>query len=88
MQITAHTNENGSAELKGKTNSSAFGLTVPDADNLADDIEATLQLGRKDLFRPSYAVLIEDNGCQVKVGNGGLSIPWQYITSVVAQLRA
>ena len=88
MWITATIDENGAAVLKVKTVSSGAILDVPDADGLADDIEATLELGRKDTFRASYAVLIDGSGCLVRVGNGGFPIPWQHITSVVAQLRA
>ena len=67
--------------LKVKTVSSGAILDVPDADGLADDIEATRELGRKDTFRASYAVLIDGSGCLVKVGNGGFPIPWQHITT-------
>lgn len=88
MQITATIDEHGGAVLKYKTVSSGSTLKVPDADALADDIEAALQLGHKDVFRDSYAVLIESTGCVVKVATSGISIPWQHITSVVAQLRA
>lgn len=88
MQITATIDEHGAAVLKYKTVSSGSTLDVPDADGLADDIEAALELGRQDTFRDAYAVLIAGTGCLVKVGNAGFPIPWQHITSVVAQLRA
>lgn len=88
MELTANINEHGAAVLTVKTVSSTSSLEVPDAEGLADDIEATLGSGQVDAFRDAYSVLIETTGCLVKVGTAGIPIPWQQITSVVAQLRA
>ena len=87
MQITATINEHGAAILKCKTVSGGSTINVPDADGLADDIEATLIRGRQDSFRDTYAVLIESTGCVVMVDNAKFPVPWQDITAVVAQLQ-
>lgn len=87
MEITATIDEHGAATLKATILNSTTHLDVADADGLADDIEAGLTVGHKDTFRDGYAVLVQADGLTVKVHNDVFNIPWQHITSVVAQLR-
>lgn len=87
MQITASL-DGDTATLTVATINNTANLKVAGAAKLADDIEATLSVGRQDAFRNTYAVLIEPTGCIVKVGPMGVPVPWQHITSVVAALRA
>lgn len=88
MQIVATIDEHGAATLTSTILNSTTKLDVPDAEGLADDIEATLSVDHPDAFRDTYAVLVDGAGCLVKVGMSGFPIPWQHITSVVSQLRA
>jgi len=87
MEITATIDEHGAATLKATILNSTTHLDVADADGLADDIEAGLTVDHTDTFRDGYAVLVQPDGLIVKVGGSGFDIPWQHITSVVAQLR-
>lgn len=88
MEIKATLNEHGAATLKATILNSTTHLDIADADGLAADIAAGLEVDQTDVFRDGYAVLIQPNGLKVTVGNNGFDIPWQHITSVVAQLRA
>lgn len=74
--------------IEGTNNASTFDLKVPKGIDLADDIAATLNVDQGNVYRDTYAVLTNDRGCVVKVGDGTFMIPWQRITDVVAQLRA
>ena len=87
MQITARL-DGDTATLTLTTINNRADLRVLHAAKLADDIEATLSVGRQDTFRDTYAVLIEPTGCNVKVGGMSFPVPWQHITAVVAALRA
>ena len=88
IEITATIDEHSAATLKAKILNSSTVIDVADADGLADDLEAVLKVGHADTFRDGYAVLVQPDGLILKVRNGGFDIPWQHITSVVAQLRA
>lgn len=88
MEITATVDEHGAATLKATILNSSTVLDIPGADGLADDFEAVLNVGHSDTFRDGYAVLVQPDGLIIKARNGGFNIPWQHITSVVAQLRA
>jgi len=87
MEITATIDEHGAAALKATILNSSTALAIPDADGLADDLEAVLNISHPDAYRDGYAVLVQPDGLIVKVANGGFNIPWQHITSVVGQLR-
>ena len=88
MEITATIDEYGAATLKATILNSSTVLDIPDADGLADDVEAVLNVGHPDTFRDAYTVIVQPDGIVVNSGNGSFNIPWQHITSVVAQLRA
>lgn len=87
MEITATLDEHSAATLTATILNSSTALDVADADGLADDLEAVLNVGHPDTFREGYAILVQPDGLILKVRNGGVDIPWQHITSVVAQLR-
>ncbi len=88
MEITATIDEHGAATLKATILNSTTVLHIPNADGFADDVEAVLNVGHPDTYRDGYAVLVLPNGLTIKVGNYTFDLPWQHITSVVAQLRA
>lgn len=87
MQIKATLNGDA-ATLVVTTNSSTANLEVAGAMTLADDIEASLSARQKDIYRDTYWVLMQADGIQVGDRLGTFPIPWQWITSVVAQLRS
>jgi hypothetical protein len=88
MEITATIDKHGAATLKATILNSSTVLDIPDADSLADDLEAVLNAGHPDTYRDGHAVLVQSDGLTIKAGNGAFDIPWQHITSVMAQLRA
>lgn len=87
MQIKATLNGDA-ATLVVTTNSSTANLEVTGAAALADDIEASLNAGQEDIYRDTYQVLMQADGIQIGDRLGTFPIPWQWIISVVAQLRA
>lgn len=86
MRIKAMFNGDA-ASLVVTTNSSTAKLEVPGAMTLADDIEASLSMGQEDIYRDTYQMTIHADGIQIGDRLGTFPIPWQWITSVVAQLR-
>ena len=87
MEITATTDKHGTATLKASILNSSTILNIPDADGLANDLAAVLNVGHSDTFRNAYTVLVKPDGIIVNAGNGSFNIPWQHINSVVAQLH-
>lgn len=88
MEITATIDEHGKATLKATILNSTTVLNTPDAEGFADDVEAVLNVSHPDTYRDGYAILVQPDGLTIKVGNYTFGLPWQHITSVVAQLRA
>lgn len=88
MTITATIDEHEAVTLTYTRMNTTSHLGVPDAAAFADDLASTMQAGQEDVYRDTYSILVEPVGVKVEVYPHSFPIPWQHITSVVAQLRA
>ena len=88
MTITATIDEHEAVTLTYTRMNTTSNLGVPDAAAFADDLASTMQVGQENVYRESFSILVEPDGVKVVVHPHSFPIPWQHITSVVAQLRA
>ncbi|GIT86172.1 hypothetical protein [Roseobacter sp. OBYS 0001] len=82
-----------SATLVAKTLSTSAPLIVkgasyPKGPTLADDLEACLSVDHEGAKRGTYRIDTVSFGVVLHNDGGQMTIPWQHITDVVAQLRA
>ena len=87
MTITASIDEHDAVTLTYAHMNTTSNLGVPDAAVFAGDLASTLQSDQADIHREGYNILVNADGLIIKVRNDSFDIPWQHITSVVAQLR-